>query len=55
MPFKKQWFLAYARMTGRKLSDGMKAKDIAAKLLGNTRAAPPCADRLARAVLGKGA
>ena len=38
-----------------KLCEGMKAEDIAAKLLGNTCGGKPtsCADQLARAVLGK--
>ena len=37
-----------------KLCEGMKAEDIAAKLLGNTCGGKPtsCADQLARAVLG---
>ena len=38
-----------------KLCEGMRAEDIAAKLLGNTCGGKPtsCADQLARAVLGK--
>ena len=38
-----------------KLCDGMTAREIAAKLLGNTCGGKPtsCADQLARAVLGR--